>query len=759
MSLAPLPLVGLFLAAFACSCALTRAVLAYLSHRAILDHPNDRSSHSVPTPRGGGWGIVLTWLPALLLLGWAGGRLDTVLPVLAGAGALVWVSWRDDRGGLPVRVRFGVQIAVVLLGLLALPDGAVFQGVVPFWLDRAAAAFLWLWFLNLFNFMDGIDGIAGTEAASIGAGLAAVALLTHADPLIAEQGMVALGAALGFLVWNWHPARVFMGDVGSVPVGYLFAWLLLGLAAQGHWAAALLIPFYFLADATITLLRRLAEGKKVWQAHREHIYQRAVQGGRTHAAVTLRVLTLNLVLIALALVSVDAPWRAVVLGVLVTVGLMVSLVRPAACPSGEAEPISGASRFPDRSGTMTSPPSSTADRPPRLLFVATEDWFFCSHFLPLARAARAMGLEVVVATRVNRHRERLEAEGIRVVPFNAERGSLSPVEVMRGVARLSALFRAERPDIVHLISLRSVIVGGLAARLTGMPAVVLAVTGTGFLGVSRSLKARALRTVLEWLVGRVIYGPNARFLLENPDDGAAFGRWAPGPRGADGLLEGMVIVNGAGIDPDHFTPLPLPASEPGHDGPVRVAIVARMVWSKGVDVAVEAVRALRARGVDIELLLAGGTDPSNPDPITEDTLRTWSSEPGIRWLGPQTDVREVWKQVDIALLPTRGGEGLPRTLLEAAACARPVVTTDVPGCRSLVRDGVDGYLVPPGDAAALTEVLGTLATDSDLRARMAASARARVVNGFREVDVANAVTGLYRDMLGEGAEPAAALPA
>lgn len=717
---AVLPLLGLMLAAFACSCGLTRGVLGYLHRRAILDHPNDRSSHSVPTPRGGGWGVVLTWLPALLVLGITAGRLDTVLPVLAGAVALVWVSWRDDRGGLPVRVRFGVQAAVVAVGLLALPGGLIFQGILPFWLDRLAAAFAWLWFLNLFNFMDGIDGIAGGEAASIGLGLAAVTLLAGTDPLTAAQGAVALGAALGFLVWNWHPARVFMGDVGSVPLGYLFAWLLLGLAAQGLWAAALLIPLYFLADATFTLLRRLLAGKTVWQAHREHIYQRAVQGGRTHAAVSGRVLTLNLGLILLALVSVEAPWRALVLGLLVTAGLMVTLSRPV-------------------EGAVIARPA----RPRRLLYVVTEDWFFCSHFLPMARAARALGLDVAVATRVNRHAERIAAEGIRVIPFDAERGSLSPAEVAKGVARLVTLYHEEQPDIVHLISLRPVIVGGLAARVAGVPAVVLAVTGTGFLGVSCSLKARILRMVIEGLVARVITTRTTRFLLENPDDGAALARWAGGRKDADGLLPSMVIVNGAGIDPDHFIPLPPPAD----GGPVRAAIVARMVWSKGVDVAVDAVRALRSRGVDIELLLAGAPDPSNPNAITEETLRGWSAEPGIRWLGPQSDVRTVWEQAHIALLPTRGGEGLPRTLLEAAACARPLVTTDVPGCRSLVRDGIEGFVVPPGDAAALAGALETLAADPALRARMGASARTRVENGYREVDVAATVGGLYRDIL------------
>ncbi len=324
---------------------LTGWIGAWLRRKAILDHPNERSSHSVPTPRGGGWGIMLTLLPGwalVALLGPGAGAADVGFGVGFGVGSGAWmilagvvvlmaVSWIDDRRTLPPAPRFLSQIAVVAVGVAALPaDGLVFQGLLPLWADRLVAAIGWLWFVNLFNFMDGIDGLAGSEAATIGGAVALIGALAGLDPAFGLYGLVAAGGALGFLVWNWHPARLFMGDVGSVPLGYALGWLLLSLAASGHWAAALLIPAYFLADATLTLLRRLAEGKKIWQAHREHFYQKATQRGRNHAQVVRLVLALNAALVALAALSLWLPmgWSLLLPGAGAVALLLATLARP-----------------------------------------------------------------------------------------------------------------------------------------------------------------------------------------------------------------------------------------------------------------------------------------------------------------------------------------------------------------------------------------------------------------------------------------------
>jgi UDP-N-acetylmuramyl pentapeptide phosphotransferase/UDP-N-acetylglucosamine-1-phosphate transferase len=319
---------------FALSWALTGRVLAWLRHRAILDQPNERSSHSVPTPRGGGWGIMLTVLPVWAVIGVLVAPETRFWIVPAALALLMAVSWADDRRGLGAAPRFLIQIAAVAAGLFALPDGAgVFQGLLPLWLDRVLAALAWVWFVNLFNFMDGIDGIAGGEAASAGAGLALIGWLAGypaAEPLLA---LAVAGAACGFLVWNWHPARLFMGDVGSVPLGYVLGFLLLSLATRGAWAAAVLLPAYFLADATLTLLRRGLRGERVWRAHREHFYQRATQNGRRHDKVVRAVLIANAVLIALSAGSLERPWLALASGAVVTVFLLRHL-------SGRPRPVS-----------------------------------------------------------------------------------------------------------------------------------------------------------------------------------------------------------------------------------------------------------------------------------------------------------------------------------------------------------------------------------------------------------------------------------
>jgi UDP-N-acetylmuramyl pentapeptide phosphotransferase/UDP-N-acetylglucosamine-1-phosphate transferase len=281
------------------ACFGTRALIPLLRRAAVLDRPNERSSHEIPTPRGGGIAVVAASLASWLVLVATGAAPLSLLAVIAGAGVLAAISWLDDLRGLSPAVRFGAQCAAVALGiLLAMPQGAVFQGWLPPGLDMAAAALLWVWFVNLYNFMDGIDGIAGSETAAIGIGLALFAIAgIGPDQALATAAAAIAAAAIGFLVWNWAPARIFLGDVGSVPLGYLLGFLLLAAAARGYWKIALILPLYFLADATITLLGRLLRGERVWLAHREHFYQQAVRRGLGHAAVVRRVIAADTMLI------------------------------------------------------------------------------------------------------------------------------------------------------------------------------------------------------------------------------------------------------------------------------------------------------------------------------------------------------------------------------------------------------------------------------------------------------------------------------
>jgi UDP-N-acetylmuramyl pentapeptide phosphotransferase/UDP-N-acetylglucosamine-1-phosphate transferase len=320
------------LVAAACGAAtliLTGTLRAWLESRAILDRPVERSSHRVPVPRGGGLAVVPVLLLAwLAITAFAAPR--GALVVIAAAAALAALSWRDDRRGLPVALRLGAHAVAVMAGISVLPGGPVFQGLLPPVLDRAAAGVLWLWFVELYNFMDGIDGITGIETASLGCGAALVLAVAGAGADgSAALALAAAGAAVGFLRWNWHPARIFLGDVGSVPLGYLVGWLLLILAAKGLWAPALILPLYYLADATITLARRLARRAPVWRAHREHFYQRALGGGGDHAAVARMVLAGDAALVALALVGVSRPAAGLALAAVAVAVLLLGLERRA----------------------------------------------------------------------------------------------------------------------------------------------------------------------------------------------------------------------------------------------------------------------------------------------------------------------------------------------------------------------------------------------------------------------------------------------
>jgi UDP-N-acetylmuramyl pentapeptide phosphotransferase/UDP-N-acetylglucosamine-1-phosphate transferase len=314
---------------FAASGAATGAMTWWLRRRTILDHPVERSSHKHPTPKGAGAAIVPIVLVCwLLLAGFGYAPAETPL-ICSLALALAALSWINDLTDLPAALRLAMHFLIVGIGTVLLPvRGIIFQGLLPPAADMVLTALLWTWFINLFNFMDGIDGISAIETASIGVGL--VALAAVAGPAVSgeiELVVVLIAAVLGFLPWNWHPARVFLGDVGSVPIGFVVGWLLLIEAGRGCWASALLLPLYYLCDASITLGRRILRGEKIWQAHRSHFYQRALGTGDDHAAVVGYILLGNLGLIGSALIAIWRPLPALGAGALIVASLLMLLAR------------------------------------------------------------------------------------------------------------------------------------------------------------------------------------------------------------------------------------------------------------------------------------------------------------------------------------------------------------------------------------------------------------------------------------------------
>lgn len=329
----------------AASWALTGIVLGQLRRHAVLDYPNLRSSHATPTPRGGGIAVI-----AVLMAAWglfavffekeARDPTAAVLPwVIVASIVLAAVSFLDDLRGLPVALRLAVQIAAIATVLASTPvEGPYLAGLLPPWLDRLAAGCLWLWFVNAFNFMDGVDGMGGGETAAIGLGVVAVITAagfqgSDSGDRLAFAGATLAAAAVGFLVWNWHPAKIFLGDVGSIPLGFVAGWLLLELAVRGQPLAAVILPLYYLADATLTLGRRLIRGERWWDAHRTHVYQRAVRRGLSHATVVRRVMIANALLVVLAAMAASGwDWLAASGACLVVAALLVNLSGPRSPP-------------------------------------------------------------------------------------------------------------------------------------------------------------------------------------------------------------------------------------------------------------------------------------------------------------------------------------------------------------------------------------------------------------------------------------------
>jgi glycosyltransferase involved in cell wall biosynthesis len=374
----------------------------------------------------------------------------------------------------------------------------------------------------------------------------------------------------------------------------------------------------------------------------------------------------------------------------------------------------------------------------RVLVLITEDWFALSHFMPLLRELRELSRDVVLVAGSSGQLGAVERLGIRTIPFDMRRGSLNPL-VQSGVARrLARIIDAERPDVVHAISLQPMLLASLAAkRAAHRPrALLLHVTGLGYAGVSRSPVAALARNTIFRLMRGASRRSQPWILAENPDDIAFVAA-----RGV-GREDRSALVPGAGVDPDAFPPLPPPRNEVP-----RVAYVGRLVRSKGVETLVAAFRRVNDRGVPLELVLYGKPDLRNPDAITPQTLARWCQIPGISWQGHTTDIPAVWREADIAVAPTLGGEGMPRAMLEAAACARPLIVSNVSGCKHFVRQGFEGQVVPPGDAEALADALISLACDPDMRRRQGALARSRLEAGYTTGAVAEALASTYRRML------------
>ncbi len=367
-----------------------------------------------------------------------------------------------------------------------------------------------------------------------------------------------------------------------------------------------------------------------------------------------------------------------------------------------------------------------------ILFVVTEDWYFWSHRVDLARAACAAGYRVLLATRFTAHRARIEALGIECFDLPFERSLRHPQRDLRLLFALNALIGRERPMLVHLVALKPILLASLALYVRPRVRFVHALTGMGYLFSSSDGLARRIqclvRPVLKFLLSR----PNSHAIVQNDDDLRLLGD----ELGVE-TKSSATLIRGAGVDLERYQPSPLPDTR----APV-VLLPARMLRDKGIAEFIAAAALVRARWPAARFVLVGGIDPDNPAAYSQGELQSAIADTGVEWWGHREDMREAYAQASIVCLPSYR-EGLPKALLEAAASGRPLVATDVPGCRDICRPDVSGLLVPARDAAALAGAIETLLASEDLRARLAAGARALVEREFSSAQVHAATLALY----------------
>lgn len=383
----------------------------------------------------------------------------------------------------------------------------------------------------------------------------------------------------------------------------------------------------------------------------------------------------------------------------------------------------------------------------RLLYVVNDVGFFLSHRLAIAQAAQREGLQVHLAAG-GEITDELRRTGIHFHPLALSRSGMNPLSELSTLWHLVRLFRRIRPDLVHLVTIKPYLYGGIAARLVGVPAVVSAVAGLGMLMGGRGLRGRMLRAGLQPLYRFAFHHPRQHVLFQNPDDRKWMQRWMRLP------MERSSLLPGSGVDlAKHVVREEAP-------GPPIIVFAGRLLRDKGVEELVQAVRILRSRGIEARCWILGVPDPGNPSTVSAEELQAWQSEGWVDWLGHRSDIPECFSQAHIICLPSYYGEGLPKVLAEAAASGRAVVTTDHPGCRDAIKPGITGLLVPPRDPKALADALQRLIENPEQRRAMGRAGRDLAQRTFAIESIVDAHLDLYRELLpqqseqGEGRWPA-----
>ena len=348
----------------------------------------------------------------------------------------------------------------------------------------------------------------------------------------------------------------------------------------------------------------------------------------------------------------------------------------------------------------------------KLLFIINVDWFFLSHRLPIALKAINLGYEVHIATGITKHLTQMQSYGLHVHPLSLHRSDTNLISSIKLILEIFNIYKNIRPNIVHLVTIKPVIIGGIAARIARIPSVVAAISGLGFVFTDSSLRARLIRVIANQIYPLALGHPNLRVVVQNPDNLVII------QKVAKLSTKSFKLIPGSGVSLQAFHVQPEPVGVP------LVLMASRMLISKGVREFVEAAHNLHSEGVKARFVLVGDTDPANPASLSQQQLEKWHKQSVIEWWGHCTNMPSIIAQAHLVVLPSYG-EGLPKILIEAAACGRPVVITDIPGCRDAIESQVTGLLVPPKNANSLAAAIKTLLLNAELRTSMGAAGRKR----------------------------------
>lgn len=372
----------------------------------------------------------------------------------------------------------------------------------------------------------------------------------------------------------------------------------------------------------------------------------------------------------------------------------------------------------------------------QVLFVISEDWYFLSHRLHLAEYALANGYKVTLLTRVSAYADLIRSKGIDLVDWPIERRSKNPIKELIALLFMIRLVKRLRPDIVHSVALKPVFYSSIACRLYRVRSRIFALGGLGIMFSSTSRKAQIAQFFLKLLLKWSLSGNNSRLILQNSYDVNML-------LNAGVLNDGRIrLIRGAGVDTEQFSKS---TTEPDQ----VVILPARMLWSKGIGDFVACSKKLLHKKVIIRFVLVGEPDLENPDSVTVAQLEEWVEEGVVEWWGRCDDMPSVYAQASIVCLPTTYGEGVPKSLLEAASCELPIVAYDNPGCCEIVEDGINGIIVPANDVDALAEAIERLSTDLFLASQMGRNGRNKVLSGFSQEQVAQETLAVWREMFTE----------